>query len=71
MGLPLRTYMSGLGKWSPTWEGPFVINKILGKGAYLLQDRDETIHQHLMNGQWLKKFLPYLWETTGVDLNNK
>ncbi|XP_021819797.1 uncharacterized protein K02A2.6-like [Prunus avium] len=68
--LPLGTHVSGLGKWSPTWEGPFVVHKILGKGAYLLQDRDGTPHQHPINGQWLKKFLPSLWETTGIDLSD-
>ncbi|XP_020417993.1 uncharacterized protein LOC109948703 [Prunus persica] len=34
--LPLRTHIAGYGKWSPTWEGPFIINQILGMGAYRL-----------------------------------
>ncbi|CAL9021349.1 unnamed protein product [Prunus brigantina] len=24
--LPLGTHVAGYGKWSPTWEGPFIIN---------------------------------------------
>ncbi|CAL9000002.1 unnamed protein product, partial [Prunus brigantina] len=42
--LPLGTHIAGYGKWSPTWEGPFIINQILGMGAYRLQDRDGEIH---------------------------
>ncbi|CAL9004011.1 unnamed protein product [Prunus brigantina] len=42
---PLGTHMRGYGKWSPTWEGPFVINRILGMGAYGLQDRDGEIRR--------------------------
>ncbi|CAL8133856.1 unnamed protein product [Prunus armeniaca] len=55
--LSLGTQVAGLGKWSPTWEGPFMINKILSKGAYLLQERDGIVHRLSINGQWLKKFL--------------
>ncbi|XP_034201076.1 uncharacterized protein LOC117615986 [Prunus dulcis] len=28
--LPLGTHIAGYGKWSPTWEGHFIINQILG-----------------------------------------
>ncbi|CAL9011772.1 unnamed protein product [Prunus brigantina] len=34
--LPLGTHMAGYGKWSPTWEGPFIIQEVLGLGAYML-----------------------------------
>ncbi|XP_020410306.1 uncharacterized protein LOC109946532 [Prunus persica] len=36
--LLLGAHIAGYGKWSPTWEGPFIINQILGMGAYRLQD---------------------------------
>ncbi|CAL2272385.1 unnamed protein product [Prunus armeniaca] len=49
--LPLGAPVPEFGKWSPTWEGPFTVRKILGKGAYLLCDRDGTVHQHPINGQ--------------------
>ncbi|XP_021828156.1 uncharacterized protein LOC110768646 [Prunus avium] len=34
--LPLGSHVIGYGKWSPTWEGPFIIKQVLGLGAYML-----------------------------------
>ncbi|CAL2259632.1 unnamed protein product [Prunus armeniaca] len=34
--LPLGTHIAGYGKWSSTWECPFIIKQILGMGAYIL-----------------------------------
>ncbi|CAL8154714.1 unnamed protein product [Prunus armeniaca] len=61
--LPLGTHVAGYGKWSPTWEDPFIINQILGMGAYRLQDRDGEIHAAPINGKWLKKFYPTMWDS--------
>ncbi|CAL9028674.1 unnamed protein product [Prunus brigantina] len=65
--LPLGTHIAGYGKWSPTWEGPFVINQILGMGAYRLQDRDGEIQAAPINGKWLKKFYPTMWDSQAVQ----
>ncbi|XP_034197664.1 uncharacterized protein K02A2.6-like [Prunus dulcis] len=65
--LPLGAHIAGYGKWSPTWEGPFVINQILGMGAYRLQDRDGVIHTAPINGKWLKKFYPTMWDSQAVQ----
>ncbi|XP_034197732.1 uncharacterized protein LOC117613207 [Prunus dulcis] len=65
--LPLGAHVAGYGKWSPTWEGPFVINQILGMGAYRLQDRDGVIHNAPINGKWLKKFYPTMWDSQAVQ----
>ncbi|XP_034229479.1 uncharacterized protein LOC117638438 [Prunus dulcis] len=65
--LPLGAHIAGYGKWSPTWEGPFVINQILGMGAYRLQDRDGVIHNAPINGKWLKKFYPTMWDSQAVQ----
>ncbi|XP_020426586.1 uncharacterized protein LOC109950853 [Prunus persica] len=56
--LPLGTHIASYGKWSPTWEGPFIINQILGLGAYRLQGRDGDVHAASINGKWLKFFYP-------------
>ncbi|CAL2229164.1 unnamed protein product [Prunus armeniaca] len=37
--LPIGSKDPKFGKWSPTWEGPFLIHQILRKGAYKLSDR--------------------------------
>ncbi|CAL9028694.1 unnamed protein product [Prunus brigantina] len=65
--LPLGTHIAGYGKWSPTWEGPFIINQILGMGAYRLQDRDGEIHAAPINGRWLKKFYPTMWDSQAIQ----
>ncbi|CAL2267317.1 unnamed protein product [Prunus armeniaca] len=65
--LPLGTHMAGYGKWSPTWEGPFIISQILGMGAYRLQDRDGEVHTAPINGKWLKKFYPTMWDSQAVQ----
>ncbi|CAL9006236.1 unnamed protein product, partial [Prunus brigantina] len=60
--LPLGTHIAGYEKWSPTWEGPFIIKQILGLGTYRLQDRDGDIHATPINGKWLTKFYPTMWD---------
>ncbi|XP_020421267.1 uncharacterized protein LOC109949604 [Prunus persica] len=67
--LPLGTHIAGYGKWSPTWEGPFIINQILGMGAYRLQDRDGVVHFAPINGKWLKKFYPTMWDSQAKNLD--
>ncbi|CAL2256432.1 unnamed protein product [Prunus armeniaca] len=65
--LPLGTHVVGYRKWSPTWEGPFIINQILGIGAYRLQDREGEVHVAPINGKWLKKFFPTMWDSQAVQ----
>ncbi|CAL9018542.1 unnamed protein product [Prunus brigantina] len=65
--LPLGTHVAGYGKWSPTWEGPFIINHILGIGAYRLQDTEGEIHAAPINGKWLKKFYPTMWDSQAIQ----
>ncbi|KAL6177774.1 hypothetical protein ACLB2K_049296 [Fragaria x ananassa] len=60
--LPLTEKLHGRGKWSPKWEGLFVIDQIYGKGAYRLRDIDGDIHRNSINGRCLKKYFPSVWE---------
>ncbi|TQD95494.1 hypothetical protein C1H46_018906 [Malus baccata] len=50
------------GKWSPTWEGPFIIHKVLSKSAYHLRDRTGLVHKLPINGKFLNKYYPVTWE---------
>ncbi|XP_059663476.1 uncharacterized protein LOC132309146 [Cornus florida] len=59
MGVNDRKY----GKWSPNWEGPFMVYKVLKRGAYHLQDLDGEIHTRPINGRYLKTYYPIMWET--------
>ncbi|CAL2256894.1 unnamed protein product [Prunus armeniaca] len=48
--LPLGTHIAGYGKWSPTWEGPFIIKQILGLGMYRIEVEMSMLHQSMANG---------------------
>ncbi|XP_022023603.1 uncharacterized protein LOC110923856 [Helianthus annuus] len=43
------------GKLAPRWEGPYVINEVLGKGAYTLKKIDGTLVPRTWNAQQLRK----------------
>ena len=58
MGAQIR----GFGKWSPTWEGPFIVNQVLGKGGYYLEDMEGGLQKHPINVKFLKKYHPTLWD---------
>ncbi|XP_050211577.1 uncharacterized protein LOC126661754 [Mercurialis annua] len=48
--LPIGHKDTRLGKWSPNWEGPFImVNKLTG-GAYLLANIDGEEHDRAING---------------------
>src|SRR5512141_1249882 len=42
--LPIGTRDNKFGKWSPNWEGPFQIHKVVCKGAYMLQGLDGEVY---------------------------
>ncbi|KAM1738536.1 hypothetical protein ACFX11_014346 [Malus domestica] len=60
--LPVGIKDLRFGKWSPTWEGSFVIHKVLGKCAYHLRDWTGLVHKLPINGKFLKKYYPVTWE---------
>ena len=60
--LPLGEKTEGRGKWSARWEGPFIIHRILTKGAYHLRDLDGTLHPNPINGRFLKRHIVGVWE---------
>ncbi|XP_021820769.1 uncharacterized protein LOC110762440 [Prunus avium] len=65
--LPIGTKDPRFGKFSPNWEGSFIIERILGRGAFQLKDKDEECHNLPINGQYLEKYTPSSWETTKME----
>ncbi|KAM3003662.1 hypothetical protein FF2_033999 [Malus domestica] len=60
--LPLGAQVRGFGKWSPTWEGLFIIHQVLDNGGYYLADLEGSLQKHPINAKFLKKYHPTLWD---------
>ncbi|XP_040372973.1 uncharacterized protein LOC121052309 [Rosa chinensis] len=60
--LPFGEKLTGCGKWTLRWEGPFVVHRILERGAFHLKDLDGELHRNPINGRFLKKYYPSVWE---------
>ena len=59
--LPIGTKSSKFGKWSPTWEGPFKINRCVPSNAYILETLEGEEFSRALNGKYLKKYYPNVW----------
>ena len=46
----------GEGKFNPMWRGPYVVKRVLEKGAYELVDYEGTTLAEPRNGLYLKKY---------------
>ena len=59
--LPIGTKSSKFGKWSPTWEGPFRVNRCVPSNAYILETLEGEEYSRALNGIYLKKYYPNVW----------
>jgi hypothetical protein len=48
--------MLGAGKFEPMWRGPYIVRRVLEKGAYELVDYDGIPLSEPRNGLYLKKY---------------
>ncbi|XP_057425835.1 uncharacterized protein LOC130719220 [Lotus japonicus] len=53
-----RTY----GKWAPSWEGPFKVEKVLSNNAYSIKELNGQNRRVTINGKYLKTYKPMLHE---------
>ena len=44
------------GKWTPTYEGPFVVKKVVSNGAMMLTTMDGEDFPHPVNADIVKKY---------------
>jgi hypothetical protein len=56
--LPLGTKDAHLGKWSPNWEGPYLVSQLFDGNAYKLMYINGKEHIRLINGKYLKSYKP-------------
>ena len=61
--LPIGTKVHRFNKWSPNWEGPYIVDKVIYRGAYRLVDIQGKESSKSINGNVLKKYYPFIWET--------
>ncbi len=60
--LPVGTKDRKFGKWSPSWEGPYKILKIVHGNSYFVQSLQGEKLPKALNGRYLKKYYPSIWQ---------
>jgi hypothetical protein len=58
MVLTIRCRSNKFGKWSPNWERPYKIKKVILKISYMVQSVQRTSLPRALNGKYLKKYYP-------------
>lgn len=56
--LPIGSKDPKFGKWSPNWERPFKVFKVLRGGAYHLASLEGVPHRKVINSKYLNKYYP-------------
>ena len=60
--LPLGTKSNKFGKWSPSWEGPYKIIKVIFSNSYMVETMQGERLPRDLNGRYLKKYYPSVWQ---------
>jgi hypothetical protein len=60
--LPVGTKDHKFGKWSPSWEGPYTIVKIITGDSYMLKTLRGEHLPRALNGRYFKKYYPSIWQ---------
>jgi hypothetical protein len=60
--LPVGSKDRKFGKWSPSWEGPFKVVKLIPGNSYLVESMEGNLLPRALNGRYLKKFYPSVWQ---------
>ena len=64
--LPIRTRTINFSKWSPNWEGPFIITQVIYGSAYMLSTLEGEELAKSINGKYLKKYYPMMEESINI-----
>jgi hypothetical protein len=62
MILLLGTQSGKFGKWSPSWEGPFRVIRVVPGNAYFVENLEGHSLPKALNGKYLKHYYPSMWE---------
>jgi hypothetical protein len=64
--LPIRSRSNKFGKWSLNWEGPYKIEEVILGNAYMVQSIQGISLLGALNGKYLKKYYPSVWQDACV-----
>ena len=56
--LPLGIRRNKFGKWSPSWEGPYKIVKVIFENSYMVEMLQGERLPKTLNGRYMKKYYP-------------
>jgi hypothetical protein len=59
---PLGARSDKFGKWSPSWEGPFRVIRVVPGNAYFVEDLQGHTLPKALNGKYLKCYYPSMWQ---------
>jgi hypothetical protein len=62
MILPLGNRSGKFGRWSPSWEGPFRVIRVVSGNAYFVEDLEGCSLLKALNGKYLKCYYPSMWQ---------
>jgi len=60
--LPMDKKNQALGKWSPSWEGPWDILRVFSNNAYEIKELNDDQRILRVTGKYLRKYKPLLQE---------
>jgi hypothetical protein len=60
--LPLETRSGKFSKWSPSWEGSFRVIQIVPGNTYFMKDLKGHSLPKALNGKYLKRYYPSMWQ---------
>jgi hypothetical protein len=60
--LPLGTRSGRFGKWSPSWEGPCRVIRVVPGNAYFVEGLEGHSLPKALNGKYLKCYYPSMWQ---------
>jgi hypothetical protein len=60
--LPLGIKDAAYGKWSPNWHGPYRIDQVLPRNAYMFEELDGIKFSVPVNGQHFKMYFTSMWD---------
>ena len=59
--LPIGVKDNRFGKWSPNWEGPYIVSRCAPGNSYFLKELDGEEFDRALNGKYLKRYYPSVW----------